>query len=248
MLDQRPLHSHDPVPVHGPTRVSDASTFAQTERPSHPSEVECLLSSFSSSSKARSSGYHCHCPKRRLNVPYQHGGYCINGIGAVEYLTTTAQSKGRTSPTNRAATASTALEPDLAPVHGWAFTTEKFTSDQAIDAAVQITAPTAHRRHTGPSVKIIRVLTVTAQREGRTSPTNTAATASTALEPGWTPVKAHAPDLAPVHRRAFTDEIFTSSQAIDAADSPPAPVHGSFLVIQTIYLLFVQRGDNGQWQ
>ena len=184
MLDQRVLHSHDPVPVHGPTRVSDASTYAQTERPSHPTEVECLLSSFSSSSKARSSGYHCHCPKRRLNVPYQHGGYCFNGIGAVEYLTTTAQSKGRTSPTNTAATASTALEPDLAPVHGWAFTTEKFTSDQAIDAAVQITAPTAHRRHIGPSVKIIRVLTVTAQREGTTSPTNTATTASTALEPG----------------------------------------------------------------
>ena len=46
MLDQspmrrRPLHSHDLAPVHGPTRASDASTFAQTERPSHPSEPEC---------------------------------------------------------------------------------------------------------------------------------------------------------------------------------------------------------------
>ena len=45
MLDQspirrRPLHSHDLAPVHSPTRASDASTFAQTERPSHPSELE----------------------------------------------------------------------------------------------------------------------------------------------------------------------------------------------------------------
>ena len=71
----------------------------------------------------------------------------------------------------------------------------------------------------------------------------------TAVLPTHPSIKARASDLAPVHGGSII-----SSQALDAPDhaagppSPPAPVHGSFLVIQTIYLLFVQRGDNGQWQ
>ena len=152
MLDQslmrwRPLHFHDPAPVQGPTRASDAHTFAQTERPSHPSELE----------RPRS------CNRPSIQVP----------ISA----------------------------PDIEPVHG---------------TTMSSTHPSGLRR---PSIQ------------------------------------ARASDLALVHGGSFTGDTSTLSQALDAPDhtegpptSPSAPVHGSFLVIQTIYLLFVQRDDNGQWQ
>ena len=158
---------------------------------------------------------------------------------------------------------------DLAPVHGGSSTAEISSSSQALDAphhdpasvhetTISTTYPSGpqrrRRRRTHPSVKardsdLAPVHGGSSTAEISSSSQALDAPHHTAVLPTHPSIKAGASDLAPVHGGSFI-----SSQALDAPDhaagppSPPAPVHGSFLVLQTIHLLFVQRGDNGQWQ
>ena len=51
-------------------------------------------------------GPYCHCPKRRHNVPYQHGDYGFNGVGARMDASQGTCSGHRSSWSNRSSSSS----------------------------------------------------------------------------------------------------------------------------------------------